>query len=124
MKTCSTCGGTDKMDPNVWRGSDSARRMTERSCCFTCMFWWEKVEWSNDPDEKYRVVRVDGVHRTIGREPDASVPRHILGHGGCRFHFRFKDGHEVVSHNVWHQGKIPEHFRHLLPDNAEVVNGS
>ena len=34
---------------------------------------------------------------------------------------RFTDGREVITHNLWHQGTIPKHFRARLPDNAVFV---
>ncbi len=44
------------------------------------------------------------------------------GFGGREFRIRFYDGRtDVVTRNLWHQGIIPEHYRALLPDNAEWV---
>lgn len=80
--------------------------------CFTCNFWAEKIEAVNDP----RSVRIDGGHYWIG---DEDPTNRFRGFGGRRFNIKFHDGREVQTTNLWHQGQIPEHFRDILPDNAE-----
>ena len=45
----------------------------------------------------------------------------ILGFGGHEFYIRKFDGTLIKSNNVWHQGKIPEHFRKDLPDTADFL---
>jgi hypothetical protein len=30
----------------------------------------------------------------------------------------FFDGRHIVTHNLWYQGEIPDHFLSRLPDNA------
>lgn len=79
--------------------------------CFTCTFWTEQAQDQRD------AVRIDGWHYRIG-EDKGNVFR---GHGGKRFTIKFYDGRIVNTSNLWHQGKIPEHFRAELPNNAEFV---
>lgn len=31
------------------------------------------------------------------------------------------DGRKIISNDWWHQGKIPEEFKDLMPDNAKWV---
>lgn len=31
------------------------------------------------------------------------------------------DGRKIISNDWWHQGKIPEEFKELMPDNAKWV---
>ena len=86
--------------------------------CFGCWFWYEALGIdAGDPD---RVVIVDGRHYRIGEEPTPGYSG-TLGFGGRKWRIRFKDGREVTTHNLWHQGGIPESFRTRLPDNAEFV---
>lgn len=119
MQIKCECGNED--DTSRFMKGDLRQRMESRNLCFNCSFWWEKVEWEQQGQPW--VVRVDGVHRTIGPDPKPGTPGHCFGHGGHRFVFRFHDGRVVESRNVWHQGDIPERFRELLPDNAVMETG-
>lgn len=31
------------------------------------------------------------------------------------------DGRKIISNDWWYQGKIPEEFKELMPDNAKWV---
>lgn len=94
-------------------------------------FWQNKVQWRENGDrtltsrnDTYQrpVIRCNGHHYTIGKEPAPGTrSRDCLGHAGAKFCFRLlATGEEIVSHNVWYQGRIPCDFRELLPDNAET----
>lgn len=75
-----------------------------------------------DRDEHGRqVIRSEGTHYIVGAEPAKGAGRDGLGFGGHRWHFRLRSGEEIVSHNLWRQGRIPAEYRDLLPDNAEMV---
>lgn len=75
-----------------------------------------------DRDEHGRqVVRCEGTHYIVGAEPAKGASRDGLGFGGHRWHFRLRSGEEIVSHNLWRQGRIPAEYRDLLPDNAEMI---
>jgi hypothetical protein len=99
-------------------------------------FWQDKVLWKengdrtlpsrNDPYPR-QVIRCNGHHYTIGKEPASGHyrTRDMLGHAGAEFRFRLLDTQElIVSHNVWYQGRIPYDFRGLLPDNAETTGAT
>lgn len=89
--------------------------------CFNCNFWSEKVEWAHFGDEHYELaVRVNGQHFLISEDPKPGQ-NGFFGYGGSAFYIHFHGGRKVISRNVWHQGDIPEHFKHLLPDNAVFV---
>jgi len=87
--------------------------------------WDYFCEVKDDP----RAVRVGGRHFFIGDEPSSEkldVLRKLpfgnfLGFGGSEFRIRFFDGREVVTHNLRHNGEIPQDYRAMLPDNAEFV---
>ena len=101
---CIECGDFDA--PSNWIGNPVRRR------CFSCDFWEQKVQKGD------RVV-IDGHCYWIG--PEKKGPYEFSGFGGRRFHIRFKDGSEVITHNLWSNGDIPEHYRDRLPDNAEFI---
>lgn len=82
--------------------------------CFQCHHWTRLL-----PERQNRVI-VGGRHYMI--EPELPPrDRSLGGFGGQQWKIRFKDGREVVTTNLWHQGPIPERFRERLPDNAEFV---
>jgi hypothetical protein len=82
--------------------------------CFHIDFWNDNVEIKDDP----KVVRVNGEQYYIGKENSRSSFR---GFGGNKFTIKFFDGREVVSTNLWYNGKIPKDYKELLPDNAEFI---
>jgi hypothetical protein len=90
-------------------------RIIDEQHCFTCLFWADYVRSVDDPSH----VRVNGRHYVI--LPDRPKFGGFVGFDGQEFRFRFHDGRTVVSHNVWTQGMIPEHFRERLPDNAILL---
>lgn len=83
---------------------------------FTTKYWEELIECYG-PNS----VITHGIHYVIGEEPEPNERRDWLGHGGHKFTIKFKDGREVVSHNLWYQGPIPTRFRDRLQDNAELA---
>jgi hypothetical protein len=99
-------------------------------------YWDEKVAWAQAGDLRPAnrrggpsepVIRADGVHYVLGPEPrrdsnGALIHDGMLGFGGREFRFRMlADDRVVVSHNVWHQGRIPVEYADQLPDNAEAL---
>lgn len=81
--------------------------------CFMCNFWAERIDGGVIVEDEWGRWRY-----TIGEEPtDRRQP--FLGHGGSRFDIQFLDGRQVVTHNLWHQGTIPEHFLDRFPVNAK-----
>lgn len=96
-----------------------------------------KVSWMRNGDKvpasgrgfqrqpEQQVIRCEGRHYTIGKEPSDTEyrrDRDMLGFGGHRWRFRLLASGEVIeSRNVWSQGSIPTEYRDLLVDNAELV---
>lgn len=91
-------------------------QLNERQLCFSCNFWTE-IE-----AEKEKHVFFDGKSYVIGEEPQPSQNRSWLGFGGSRWNILFLDGRLVITHNLWHQGTIPNHFRSRLPDTAKAIS--
>lgn len=104
---CRLCGKPINADDY---NREYAAKLKEQHLCFSCNLWTEHHEL----DRQGRAFAIiNGSHFTIG--PEKNV---ILGFGGAEFRIRFNDGRHVTTHNLWHQGKIPEHFREMMPDNA------
>lgn len=111
MCTCSICG--EKYNPDDYISS-TKKSMIENNVCFTCFFWEE--QYNIDNTNKDTGVIIDGSHYRICPDNDDAYFR---GFGGRKFTIRFNDGRVIVTHNLWHQGKIPDgYFRGLMPDNA------
>lgn len=108
---CSICGAPDNANYNI------RKEMLEQKLCFTCHFWQDKIRWRSEGNPKAAVI--NGQHNMI--EPDESGDRRWSGCGGREFKIKFNDGRQVVTHNLWHQGSIPERFRNVLTDNAVFV---
>lgn len=102
-------------------------KLIVRRECFHCNYWVERLK---ETAEHERVV-VNGTHFIAGgwwdKEPAFGTTRD-LGFGGRKFVVRFTAGPNVgktlTTYNMWHQGKIPAHFRGRLPDNAEFVENT
>ena len=86
-------------------------RFTSR--CFQCGFW---LGWAA---KSGRTVIADGHHFVDGGARSTSSTS-SLGHGGRRCRITFFDGRTVETNNLWTHGKIPQRFRGLLPDNANL----
>jgi hypothetical protein len=106
-KSCGSVFGTNFIEP-------VKTQLISRNICFTCMHWMEKIEIKDKPT----TVRVNHMHYKI--EPD-DPKAYFKGFGGAEFKIRFHDGREVVTHNLWYQGEIPERFWDRLPDNAVFI---
>lgn len=50
--------------------------------------------------------------------------RRFMGMGGRMMEAISNDGRKIISNDWWHQGKIPEEFKDLIPDNAKWVKMS
>jgi len=109
-KPCIKCG---RIISTAYRDSTTAR-LIEKNICFSCDFWSEKMSIK----DLEKVARINGSHYMIERDDSTAYFR---GYSGAEFKIRFNDGREVITHNLWFQGDIPEHFRDDLPDNAVFI---
>lgn len=110
---CGECNAPIAFDRNYGTAADKARRLTDR-LCFSCDHWRERIKGGT------HVVVIDGYRYSISPDlPPRS--RDCAGHGGARFVIRFHDGREVVTHNLWANGRVPDHFRDRIVDNAVFV---
>jgi protein-arginine kinase activator protein McsA len=112
---CKECG--EKI--NFHFEEKTKERLARLSLCFDCDHWNSLYESSLvvKPGDG-QSIRCDNGHFMIGPE-NASRESMFRGFGGAKFIFVMDDGTRIESTNVWHQGKIPEHWRERLPNNAK-----
>lgn len=110
---CTECGKISE----AHYFEETKRRMVDLSLCFECLHWTDLINVKNES----RVARIDGNHYMVESDKPKAEPGFLKGFGGTRFEIKFHDGRQVVTHNLWHQGSIPQHFRERLPNNAEFV---
>ena len=114
-KTCKLCGKPS--EPEHYDLDRIREIMEEQHVCFKCAFWlWQHECDQNDPKREGRFAVIGGRHYVLG-----DGKGYFKGFGGAEHIIRFNDGHEVACSDLWHQGEIPAHLRHLFPDNAEFV---
>lgn len=79
-----------------------------------------KSYWADMADrgtkKEFVPVICNWIHYVIGDEDSA-----LKGFGGSRFEIKYIDGRIAHTTNLWHQGTIPEDFRHLFTNNASSV---
>lgn len=110
---CSVCGDPARLSC----AGDVGDRMREKTLCFACAFWEEKVEWvTANPDVS---ARIHGRHYIIAPDLNPGRERWLAGFNGDHFLILFTDGRRVETRNLWNGGEIPERWRDQLPDNAE-----
>lgn len=79
-------------------------------------FWARLVEV--DEQDQLGVV-VNGVHYRLGPDRKGAP---FKGFDGRRWEIEYLDGRpSVVTNDLWYQGRVPERYRVLLPDNARFM---
>lgn len=115
MTKCNEC--CEEIDHQRYTG-DTAKTMRDEGVCFSCAFWLELVERDKTNDQS---LIIDGVHY-VWKNDYAGMDRRYAGHAGAEFKIRFFDYREdLVTHNLWCQGKIPSHFTERMPNTAEFI---
>lgn len=106
---------------NVVEVTEEQAKVLDKMDDFDAYFWSEKVAWLNNgniTEDGQKVVRAEGNHFVIGPENSDLFFR---GFGGSKFKFRFHNGEEITSTNVWFQGGIPYELKDILTDNAKTI---
>jgi hypothetical protein len=89
----------------------------ESNICFNCQHWL-RIEETLSDDRRYIINNASYFVRD-----DINANDGFRGFGGAEFKIkRFGSDEIVVTHNLWCQGEIPEHWRKRLPNNAEFIN--
>ena len=78
-------------------------------------YWRKQSDTDNDDPKRFGFVTRNWTHYRIGPEVDWTY-----GFDKMRFRVTFEDGTVVETHNLWLQGTVPEHLRHLFTVRAEV----
>lgn len=83
--------------------------------------FWQNLynKMNNDP----RWVRIEGKSYIFASFNDVSPKGwNKFGYQNLIGYAKLKNKDVIHSNNVWFQGKIPEEFKELMPDNAEWVS--
>lgn len=109
--TCKICGA-----PSLATYCEPTKtEMLRDQVCFDCNFWGEKIQWRLETRSDCFVI--EGHHYKVN--PDIPIDsRGFRGHSGREFIILANDGRHIVTHNLWHQGKVPDRFCDVLTDNA------
>ena len=108
-RNCKYCG-------DIYDASLEWAIAIEDGSCFSCWFWDDMRK--RDAENPARVVIVDGGHYCYD---DDVKDRWMAGFSGSKFHIKFNDGREVITHNLWYQGIIPERVKEHFPNNAVFI---
>lgn len=110
---CTVCSRRELADYCV----DVQKALLKRKLCFTCNFWFERVERQRIDSAAFIA---GGKAYAIGMA-DPTNP--FRGFGGASFFVTFFDTREdIVTSNLWCQGDVPPCWRSQLPDTA-MLNG-
>lgn len=85
--------------------------------CFSAKYWLDRVKRINNPTQ----VVIDNTVYQIGRE---DISKESKGFGGAVHFIKFNDGRLIKTTNLWHNGKLPEAFRSMLPNNAVFLTAT
>ena len=107
---CSVCGKSERLS---WYKAKCEELLNNKQC-FSCNFW---ITLSRGNREECLVI--NNVHYMLGDENQ----RGLRGFNGQKFTIRMIDsGKELSTTNLWTQGTIPGHLRHMFQNNAEFVS--
>lgn len=84
------------------------------------VFWKDLYnKMANDP----RWIRIKSKSFIFaGLDDTAPNEWNKFGYPNAIGYAKLKNGSVIRSNNVWFQGKIPEEFKELMPDNAEWIS--
>ena len=103
--TCKTCGQI---------ASKHYYNLREDNCII-CSIWLDKLYTNNNDTlitEDYQRYQIKPDN------PDAV----FIGFGGREFTITKTDGSQIITHNLWYQGHIPERFKYLVTPNTKSIN--
>ena len=108
---CSICGKTEDTSKFI---EPMAEQLIKTKLCFSCNFWTEQHALDVHERKEHGYAIIDGAHYVL--KPSAKSG--FIGFAGRKFIIKFHDGAIVECNNLWHQGKVPQQFEDIMPDNA------
>lgn len=112
---CRICGSVE--DPDRYQ-SEVCKELHKNNVCMSCFHWSEQHRLDREVRGIHGWAVIEGTHYVIS--PDDSNA-YFKGHGGTEFKIRFFDGTEIITHNLWCQGDIPESWKDKFPNNATFI---
>lgn len=110
---CKECRVT--VNQAYWSYGD---KLKAEQLCFYCSLWTERLRKYSNP----RVFVINANFYSYNDDLAKGTPKSFAGFGGSRFNIHPLDGRpDVTTHNLWHGGQVPEHFRDRLVNNAWFV---
>ena len=94
--------------------------MERDGVCYSCAFWIRLYE-ENKNNPNWLIIDGESwiVHPFVPNTNNKT--RRFMGMGGRIMEAISNDGRKIIFNDWWHQGKIPEEFKELMPDNAKWV---
>lgn len=112
---CSVCGTEVNLDEYFGNG-EYVDLMRERKVCHECAFWIDKAE-----RPEYGRAIADGHYFIVN--PFVRRPyNRFCALGGKMVYGIRNDRTFFMTDNAWHQGKIPDRFRDILPDDCRLLS--
>ena len=111
-KVCTICGSminTSYIEP-------VKSELISKNVCFNCNYWLGIEKDLTNPNRF--IVNGEAYFMT----PDAVPGTSFVGFGGSKFNIQRLDSEEIiVSHNLWCNGTVPDHFKERIPNNAKFL---
>jgi len=108
---CRKCG--NKLFKSTY-AQKIMQELEKLDLCFSCKHWFD---WCNRDKTDTNSVVINGNHYHISQDA-VRGDMSFSGFSGREFTIKFNDGRTIVTHNMWHQGDIPDIFLKDFPDNA------
>lgn len=84
------------------------------------LFWQDLYNRMKDSPKWVRINGESFIFTNINDIPPKGWNKY--GHSNTKGYAKLRDGSVIRSENIWYQGKIPEEFKELIPDNAEYAS--
>lgn len=117
MNNCKCCGKESDIG-NFQPDCEVVVTAKPLGLCYNCGFWTWKVNTIKESPNTFATV--DGHLYHISPDDPKAI---FKGFGGSEFIIKYFDGRSVKSHNLWHNGKIPDLFKDRIPNNAVFSKG-
>ena len=119
MEKCNKCGVEIPSDFLDKWNEGNIKDIIKQGYCFDCAFW---IDIINELYNKDKSIIIKGEHYY-----NSGFKKHIkndvfMGFGGRLTFIRMDNGNVIKTNDLWHQGKVPKHFKDVLKDNAKFIS--